>query len=168
MKHRGKELLTTEFRCFTNYPRLTQSHCSSTDPPLVYPLSHRLSVSSFSLILPCREALQELSSRRYPSSSQTVASPLPRPLPSRASLYRAPSREAIISQGPLANIHPILRTLSISAPNRCDSRRPIERRRASDLPRRRTRAVINEPRKPGTTDALIYMLCFLSFSAQGI
>jgi len=55
----GKALLTTEFRCFTNYPRLTQSHCSSTEHPSpVYPFSHRLSVSSFSLILPCREALQ--------------------------------------------------------------------------------------------------------------
>lgn len=29
VKHRGKELLTTEFRCFANYPRLIQSHCSS-------------------------------------------------------------------------------------------------------------------------------------------
>lgn len=64
MKHRGKELLTTEFRCFANYPRLTRSRCSNTDP-LIY-LHLRLSISPF-LSYPPPLGRQDLSLPRYPA-----------------------------------------------------------------------------------------------------
>lgn len=108
MKHRGKELLTTEFRCFANYPRLTRSRCSNTDP-LIY-LHLRLSISPF--LSPSRTPGPVASTL---SCSSSCSSASPRPPLSRASLYRASSRETIISQGPLANSHPALRILSISA-----------------------------------------------------
>lgn len=118
VKHRGKEILTTEFRCFANYPRLTQSHCSSTDPHFTLPPSSLPLCPFLFLYLslcPLRLLSFLIGARTCRLRVILLKLPLPRPPLSRASLYRSLSRETVISQGPLANSHPIRRMLSINA-----------------------------------------------------
>lgn len=127
MKHRGKEPLTTEFRCFANYPGSPGLIARADSPPRpCLLLSHPpLSICPF-CSSPSLPPPAFTPSPSYPVSSSLLGSgrllgvttPLP-PTPYeprlvhlfRASLYRAPSRETIISQGPLANSHPVLRTI---------------------------------------------------------
>jgi len=114
---RGKELLTTKFRCFANYPRLTPILS------LRYPSSSRNpeTVVSTSWLEPDRQLVHLL------CAHHCIA-----PRHEKRSLVKDLSRTSIHFQD----------TIDQRAETG-DSHLPIQHRRASDLPRR-TRMAINE------------------------